>query len=222
MRIIITAISIIYLSFSLATLANTGKEKQIALAFGEGPVPGVTESLLQQLDALQIKATFFPVGMQMEQFPEQTRAIINAGHQLGNHGYSHINLAELPLSSAKEEIKKTCKLLQSHGYQERPMIMPPFGNISVELSDLLEEQEFQLAEWDLEPRLHVDMSEPESIADYVAENATDGSVVMFHPMYEHSEQIIEALPLISTQLHQQGFRFVTLAQIAESEKIENL
>lgn len=222
MRIITTAISIIFLGLSLTLSANTDKGKKIALAFGEGPAPGATEPLLQQLDSLHIKATFFPVGKSMEQFPELTRAIIDAGHQLGNHGYSHINLASLPLSRAKEEIKKTCKLLQSHGYQERPMILPPFGNLSRELSDLLAEQEFQVAHWDLEPRQHVDMRNPEAIAEYIVENASDHSVVMLHPMYEHSEQVIAALPLISAQLREQGFRFVTLSQMAEVREDRDL
>nr|WP_299584605.1 polysaccharide deacetylase family protein [uncultured Microbulbifer sp.] len=222
MRIIITAISNIFLCFSLTVIAQPSEGKRIALAFGDGPVPGVTELLLKQLDTLQIDATFFLVGQEMERFPKQTRAIINAGHQLGNHGYSHVSLANLPLSSAKAEIKKTCKLLQHHGYRERPTILPPFGNISKELGNLLAEQKFQVAQWDLEPRRHVDMSKPEAIADYIVQNAKDGSVVMLHPMHEHGAEVVTALPLISVQLKEQGFHFVRLAQIIDADSNESL
>ncbi|MFS1526124.1 polysaccharide deacetylase family protein [Microbulbifer sp. 2304DJ12-6] len=133
----------------------------MALVFGEGPVPGATESLLKRLGSPHIKATFFPLGREMGKHPKQTRAIIAAGHQLGNHGYSHINLANLPLSSAKEEIKN-CTLLQRHGHQERPMILPPFVNLSEKLRSLLAEQKFLVAQWDLEPRHHAEWKTPET------------------------------------------------------------
>ncbi|WP_444921480.1 polysaccharide deacetylase family protein [Microbulbifer sp. CnH-101-G] len=222
MRIIITAISSIFLCLSITVSAKSNEGKRIALAFSGGPVPGATESLLKQLETLQIPATFFLVGKEMERFPKQTRSIINAGHQLGNHGYSYIDLASLPLSSAKAEIKKTCKLLQHHGYQERPTILPPFGSLSEELGSLLAAQNFQVAQWDLEPHLHVDMNNPDAIADYIVQNAKDGSVVMLHPMYEHGKEVAEALPLIYTQVTEQGFYFVSLAQITDTGSVGNL
>ncbi|WP_444885637.1 polysaccharide deacetylase family protein [Microbulbifer sp. PSTR4-B] len=222
MRIIIFTVSSIFLCLSLAVLAEPEEKKRIALAFSGGPVPGITESLLHQLEALQIPATFFLVGKDMERYPNQTHAIVSAGHQVGSHGYSYVDLANLPLSSAKAEIKKTCLLLQHHGYREKPAILPPFGRISEELGSLLAAQNFELAQWDLEPHLHVDMSRPELIADYIVQNAKDGSVVMLHPMYEHGKEVAAALPLIHAQTTKQGFYFVSLDKVTDTGGDRNL
>ncbi|WKD48383.1 hypothetical protein [Microbulbifer spongiae] len=62
----------------------------------------------------------------------------------------------------------------------------------------------------------------ESLADYVVGNAEAGSVVLFHPTLEHTEQMIVALPLIHSRLVHRGFRFVTLAQITEEKVKEHL
>ncbi|MCO1335591.1 polysaccharide deacetylase family protein [Microbulbifer sp. OS29] len=213
MKIIITVVCTWLSIFPVYTQATQASGKQIALIFDEGPVPGKTESLLKQLESLQITATFFPIGREMEKFPDQTQAIIAAGHQLGNHSYSHMDLAQMSLSSAKEEIKKTCRLLQRHGYIDKPMFLPPFGRISEELGTLLQDQNFKIAHWDLDPSQHLQQGDIQAAADYLSKNAKHGSVVLLHPMYDQYHQVIEALPLINAQLKAAGFHFVTLEQL---------
>ncbi|AWF80505.1 hypothetical protein BTJ40_06600 [Microbulbifer sp. A4B17] len=213
MKIIMTAICAWFLIFSAMTQATPGKNKWVALIFDEGPSPDKTEPLLKRLDSLQVTATFFPTGQDMERFPTQTQAIIQAGHQLGNHGYSHMNLAEMPLSNAREEIKKTCRLLQSNGYTNKPMFLPPHGKVSEELGALLDNHQFTIARWDIDPSEHLQTGGPQAAADYVSKKARDGSVVLLHPMHGQHHQVMEALPLITAQLRQKGFQFATLEQL---------
>ncbi|WP_444912465.1 polysaccharide deacetylase family protein [Microbulbifer sp. PAAF003] len=213
MKIIINAICIWLFVFSICAQAITGKDKWVALIFDEGPFPGKTEPLLKRLESLEVTATFFPTGQEMERYPEQTQAIIQAGHQLGNHGYSHTNLSQIPLSSAKEEIKKTCRLLQSNGYTSKPMFLPPHGKMSDELGTLLSDHQFKIAHWDIDPTEQLQAGGAQVAADYISQKAKDGSVILLHPMYGQHHQVMEALPLITAQLRQKGFQFATLEQL---------
>ncbi|WP_444930242.1 polysaccharide deacetylase family protein [Microbulbifer sp. SSSA002] len=213
MKIIISTICICLFIFSSWAQATAEKSKWVALIFDKGPSADKTEPLLERLESLQITATFFPSGREMEQLPEQTQAIIRAGHQLGNRGYSHRDLAQMPLSSAKEEIKKTCHLLQSNGYTDKPMFLPSHGKVSEELGSLLSKHQFKIAHWDIDPSEQLQTEGAQAAADYISQNAKDGSVVLLQPMYDQHHQVMEALPLITAQLRQQGFQFATLEQL---------
>lgn len=63
----------------------------VALTFDDGPQPGATEHFLELLARLEVRATFFLVGEQVQRFPALARQIHLAGHEIGNHGYRHRN-----------------------------------------------------------------------------------------------------------------------------------
>ncbi|WP_193165870.1 polysaccharide deacetylase family protein [Microbulbifer hainanensis] len=204
-------LAIALLSIPAEVLAND--DKKIALTFDDGPLPGATEALLDELDRLQIKATFFPVGSEMEKFPEQTKAIIDAGHSVGNHTYSHANLAELATPQAKKEIAGATRILRELGYEDPLMFRPPFGLLPQPLERELTREGTPVARWDLLPEAKTDMDDPQAVADYVADNAFPGAIVLLHPMYGQRRQVLEALPLISEQLRDRGYEFATLSEM---------
>ena len=63
---------------------------RVYLTFDDGPTPGVTEWILDQLAEYDAKATFFCLGKNAEQYPHLYRMIVDAGHAIGNHTYSPI------------------------------------------------------------------------------------------------------------------------------------
>jgi peptidoglycan/xylan/chitin deacetylase (PgdA/CDA1 family) len=79
---------------------------QIALTFDGGPSPDTTRSILETLAAQNVKATFFVVGQNVDAAPEIVREIAAAGHTLGSHGYSHLDLTELTLDEALDEVRR--------------------------------------------------------------------------------------------------------------------
>ena len=63
--------------------------KLVALTFDDGPTPEGTDQILAVLGEENVKATFFVTGGELAQNPEQGKKIVAAGHELGNHSYSH-------------------------------------------------------------------------------------------------------------------------------------
>lgn len=204
-------LAIALLSIPTETLA--GDDKKIALTFDDGPLPGATEALLDELDRLQIKATFFPVGSELERFPEQAKAIVDAGHALGNHTDAHANLAELATPQAKQEIAGATRILRELGYDDPLVFRPHFGLLPQPQERELGDKGMPVARWDLLPEANASMDDAEEVADYVADNAFPGAVVLLHPMYGQRRQVLKALPLISERLRAKGYEFATLSEL---------
>ena len=78
-----------------AVVRGPGRRRSVALTFDDGPSPG-TLILLEDLARLGVRATFFQCGLNVRRHPEIARAVLSAGHQIGNHSYSHARLAPRP------------------------------------------------------------------------------------------------------------------------------
>ena len=94
------------------------ENKVIALTFDDGPTKNV-DQIIPLLDKYKVKATFFLIGNDIEKHPEEAKKLVEAGHQIGNHTYSHKRMVLKSLSFIKEEIEKTDELIRKSGYKER-------------------------------------------------------------------------------------------------------
>src|SRR6185436_13476921 len=103
------------------------QQKFVALTFDDGPIPGATEEVLSVLNEGGIKATFFVIGAELEQNLEQGRKLVAAGHELGNHSFSHSRMVLKTPSFVKFEIERTDELIRQTGYQGPIHFRPPFG-----------------------------------------------------------------------------------------------
>ena len=66
------------------------KEKTLYLTFDDGPIPEVTEFVLNELNRYKARATFFCVGDNIQKHPEIFTKIVDAGHMIGNHTFNHL------------------------------------------------------------------------------------------------------------------------------------
>jgi peptidoglycan/xylan/chitin deacetylase (PgdA/CDA1 family) len=99
-------------------------KKKIWLTFDDGPDEKITIFLLNLLKRLQIRATFFLIGKQVVKYPELARKIIEEGHTIGNHSYSHLNGLLTSNKIYYDDIDKAQKIVNSKIYR------PPYGKIS--------------------------------------------------------------------------------------------
>jgi peptidoglycan/xylan/chitin deacetylase (PgdA/CDA1 family) len=105
--------------------------RALHLTFDDGPHPDHTPRLLDLLAAHDARATFFLIGREAERHPELVRRIVDAGHVLGNHSWSHPQFDRLDLAAQREEIERTDRLLQSldglprHDFRPPRGVMPP-------------------------------------------------------------------------------------------------
>ena len=104
-------------------------DKVVALTFDDGPTPGDTEAVLKTLTAHNVSATFFLCGAEMAAHPSQTKLIVDAGHQVGNHSWSHQRMWFLTPNSVRKELDDTDLEIRNSGYEERIDFRPwPFAS----------------------------------------------------------------------------------------------
>lgn len=101
--------------------------RTLHLTFDDGPHPAHTAELLDLLAEHGATATFFVIGEQAERHPDMMRRIVQGGHMLGNHSWSHPRFETLDLDAQREEIARTDKLLSDHDGRMRHDFRPPRG-----------------------------------------------------------------------------------------------
>lgn len=99
----------------------------VALTFDDGPSVRFTPEVLAILRERGIKATFFLTGKETEENLPQARMIVSDGHQVGNHSYTHSNMAFMGLGRVGDEIERTDAAIRTAGHKGEIMFRPPYG-----------------------------------------------------------------------------------------------
>lgn len=184
----------------------------VALTFDDGPSENVNE-ILPVLEKYNVKATFFLIGQDIEKFPEEAKKVVEAGHQAGNHTYSHNRMVFKSPSYIKEEIKKTNQLIREAGYEGEIDFRPPNCKKLVGLPYYLHKQNIDTITWNLEPDSY--FTTPEEKTRYVKENVTPGSIILLHPMYDDIEKVVAEIEGVIQVLVEEGYSFVTINELQE-------
>lgn len=108
-------------------LTAPGRPGELALTFDDGPNPAWTPPLLDMLDSLDVRATFFMLGSHAQAEPELVRRVAAAGHLVGNHSWSHPNLARSGAARIREELRQTQDTLEQITGAPVAFFRPPFG-----------------------------------------------------------------------------------------------
>jgi chitin deacetylase len=192
-------------------------EKVVALTFDDAPTQE-TAGVLKELDKLGIKATFFAIGWAIEQYPDEARNIVLAGHELGNHSYSHKRMIFKSPAFVQNEIEKTDKLIRASGYRGEIYFRPPNGKKLVLLPMYLKQHNRRTIMWDVEPETYLEAnSEVKEIADYTVSHVKPGSIILLHP-FNQNENTRKAIPVIVSTLQGRGYKFITLSELLSYEK----
>jgi len=177
------------------------KNKEIWLTFDDGPDPEITPWILSVLKEEEIKATFFLVGQQIEEFPELVGAIINDGHLIANHSYSHWNGW---LTSKEKYLKdiETCQELMPNN----KLFRPPYGKITKAQIALLKDK-YKIILWDVLSWDFQQNTSPKRVQENILKNTKSGSIIVMHnnqKSYKNMQPILEETIQI---LKKKGFRF---------------
>ena len=189
-------------------------DKVVALTFDDGPTKRYTAEILALLAQQQVKATFFITGKESEQNPDEVRLLYQAGHQLGNHSYSHPRMILMSPAAVASEIEYTDAAIRAAGYKDEILFRTPSGKKLFVLPWYLAQQQRKTIMWDLEPETDPTLAaDAQAMANYVIEHTRPGSIVLMHLMYQSRRSSREALPLIIRGLKQKGYRFVTVSEL---------
>ena len=188
--------------------------KVVALTFDDGPTEGATGTILALLQQEGVKATFFLTGREIEANPAEASKIIAAGHQIGNHSYSHQRMVRMGYQTIINEVEKTNQLIRAMGYKGEIVFRPPYGKKLFGLPYYLQQQGITTITWDVEPETDESIAnDSHAIAEHVLHSAKPGSIVLLHVMYKSRHASMESVPEIIKGLKDKGYTFVTVDQL---------
>ncbi len=183
--------------------------RTIAITFDDGPHPILTPALLDVLDSLGVKASFFLVGKMVDRNPALVREIFARGHTVGNHSYEHRNSSALTGEEFSTDILKCCESIERNIPVKVRFFRPPGGNYTKSVLSLVEDAGLSTVLWDINSRDYTGVSAAKMSTRIISKSAP-GSILLFHSGVSST---IEALPVIVEALRENGFEFVTLDEM---------
>jgi peptidoglycan/xylan/chitin deacetylase (PgdA/CDA1 family) len=183
------------------------KAKFCALTFDDGPDGVYTPQVAAVLKQYGVPATFFCVGTRVKARPETVRALAAAGHEIGNHSWSHADFTKLSAADCKSQIERCQKQLAACGVKAR-WFRPPYGAFDRSVVRQIKDSGLRPVLWSVDPQ---DWAKPgaDRIATRVLNGSGNGAVILLHST---NAQTVEALPRIIEKLRARGFTFVTMSQ----------
>ena len=206
---------------------------KIVFTFDDGPDPEWTPKVLDILKQENIKATFFIVGQNGQANPDIIRRIVAEGHEIGNHSFTHPNLAEVPRQVTDIELNATQRLIESlTGRSTRLFRAPYFGDAEPRTPDEIDPTVQAQNLGYISVGLHLDPDDwklknddgtPHTADQMVAEvlrqvAITDpeerGNIILMHDAGGDRSATVEALTKLIHELRSRGYQFTTIADLA--------
>jgi len=179
------------------------KDKEIWLTFDDGPTPVITLWILSVLKKENVKATFFLVGEQIEEYPELVGAIIKDGHTIANHSYSHKNGWLTNKEKYLEDIEN-CQALMPNN----KLFRPPYGKITKAQITSLKEK-YKIILWNVLSYDFQQNRSPKRVQENIIKNTTPGSIIVMHNNQKSFKNLQSILENTILQLKAQGYNFST-------------
>jgi peptidoglycan/xylan/chitin deacetylase (PgdA/CDA1 family) len=179
-------------------------DKVVALTFDDGPHPIHTIRTLDLLDRHGVKATFFMMGRNVERHPGVAREVVNRGHEVGNHSYSHPKLVWMSPSRVRDEIERTDRLLRELGVTGPIHFRAPHAAKFIVLPWVLGQMGKLNVQGDVDPEEWKQRSAAVMITSVVRQ-VKPGSILGFHDT--NGPVTLEAVDAILTTLAARGYRF---------------
>lgn len=209
-------------------VARTGdRPGMLALTFDDGPDPKWTPAILDILKRENVPATFFIIGKNGQAYPDLVRRIVNDGHEIGNHTFTHPNLGEIPLSITELELNATQRLIESEVGRSTVLFRPPyFGDAEADKPQEVEPAILAQKLGYIMVGVRIDPSDwqlpvtADQIVSRTIDRAMDnnpetrGEVILLHDSGGDRSATIEALPRLIHDLKARGFRFVPVSDLA--------
>jgi len=130
----------------------------VALTFDDGPTNAHIDTLLTLLQSRGVRATFFLIGSGIAEAPAAARALVAAGHELGDHTYTHQHMVFRPLGRYRAEVARTDTLLRAAGAHDPIYFRPPYCYRLLGMSYVLWRARRVTVTWDIEPESYPDVA----------------------------------------------------------------
>ncbi len=183
-------------------------EKVVSLTFDDGPSAANTPRILRTLTHYGVRATFFVLGERVEKMPELTASIAKAGHEIGNHTWSHRSLRSLWKSQIREEVCRTNAAVRSATGLRPALFRPPFGRFAPSAVPLLGALGMDMVLWSSDGT-DWDTDDPAVIAARIVKEAKPGGIILLHDSHAVT---VAALPLVIQGLRARGYQIQSVGE----------
>lgn len=183
------------------------KDKLMALTFDDGP-SDVTGNILDVLKSYDAHATFFALGNRMKTYKVTLQRIVDEGHEVASHTYSHKDLSTLDEKGILNQINTTNVNFNSITGEKIKYVRPPYGSYN---SKVLNTVSHPLIMWNIDTK-DWDTRDAKKTANTVIKKAFNGGIALMHDLYSSN---VEALKIMLPELEAKGYRFVTISEMSE-------
>lgn len=185
-------------------------EKKVAITFdcawGASDIPSILDTLKKE----NVKATFFVVGQWAEKYPDSIKAIHEAGHDLGNHSYSHLRMGAIDMNRIRSEISKCTDVIKELTGVTMDLFRAPYGDYSNNVVSIAREQGYYTIQWDVDSLDWKPGISKQEIMDRILRKIRPGSIILFHNDTPHTAEL---LPTIISTIRSAGYEFVPVSKL---------
>ncbi len=187
----------------------------VAMTFDDGPHGTNTPRLLDMLKQRDIKATFFVCGECVAQYPELAKRIVDEGHEIANHSWSHPQLSRMDESSVTSQLQRTHDVVRQTTGVEMTLLRPPYGAFTKnQIAWANRRWGYDIILWDVDP-LDWKYRNAAHVESEILKQASPGSIILSHDIHKTT---IDAMPATLDGLLGKGFKFVTVSQLIEMDR----
>ena len=195
--------------------SNLNDQMKIAITFDDGPHPKNSKKILDVLEKYDVKSTFFVVGVNVKNYPSALNEIVEKGHEIGNHTYSHLILKSLSEDKIKKEIIDTEDALNDAKILAPKLLRPPCGLYDNKLLEVAKSEDYKIVLWTIDTKDWEHRSVNE-IVNKVLSNIKSGDIILFHDYISGVNNTPEALDILIPKLQEMGFNLVTVSELLQS------
>jgi len=201
---------ILPLLFPRYTWHKSKADKVIYLTFDDGPIPEVTEWVLDVLAQHQIKATFFCIGDNIRKHPAVFQRILIEKHQVGNHTFHHLKGWKTTAEEYVANVVLCQQEIEKHGGETVTLFRPPYGKITTKQASVILSQGYEIIMWSIITKDYDARISPEQCLQRTIRRITPGSILVFHDSLKAEKNMKYTLPLLLEYLKQEGYSFALL------------
>jgi peptidoglycan-N-acetylglucosamine deacetylase len=184
---------------------------QIALTFDAASGSDTMDKMLDILDKYNVKATFFVTGQWAELFPDDLKKIVGRGHEIGSHGYRHIDYVKISDADVTRDLSLASDTLYRLTGQRPMLFRAPYGSWDGRTVDIVCGQQYEFVQWDVDSLDWMGLT-PAQMEARVLPKVKSGSILLFH---NDGKYTVDALPGIIEKLQAKGFKFVTAGELID-------
>ncbi|MBS0658619.1 MAG: glycosyltransferase [Verrucomicrobia bacterium] len=195
-------------------------DKLVNLSFDDGPDPTWTPLILDLLKREGVKATFYIVGSRAELYPGLVRRIVDEGHELGSHTYTHSNIFAATVQQVRLELNATQRLIETITGRSTLLLRPPYQADSrptraddIRTLNLVQSMGYMVALEDIDSQDWARDSVDQIVERVKLGRAMGGNVVLLHDAGGNREMTLQALPRIIDYLQKRGDRIALVHEL---------